>query len=482
MPIRRVHLVAVGGVGMASLAGMLRERGYEVSGSDENVYPPMSDVLARQGIVVRTPYRAENLEPAPDLVVIGNAVRRTNPEAVAVLERGLPHTSMAEALRTLFLAGKRSLVVAGTHGKTTSTAMLAWVLRAAGRDPSVMVGGEAIDFGGNYSLGAGEDFVVEGDEYDTAFFDKGPKFLHYEPQGLIVNAIEFDHADIYANVEAVLEAFVSLLRIVPKRAPVLACADFPLVEKALYRSGHAADRFGNSPTADWRPSDVRDEGGLTRFRVRRGGRADGEVAIRLMGEMNVRNALGVYSLCRRLDLSPADIGPGLESFRGVRRRQELLFEGDVTVIDDFAHHPTAIAGTIEAVRRRYPGRRLWAVFEPRSNTSRRKIFEKEFATALAGADQAVVAAPYFKTSDPLTEDERLSAEAVVEAIVASGREARTLPDADAILAVLVAETRAGDVVVFMSNGAFGGLPRRLAIELGRRENRAGAARDRDAVG
>ena len=476
----RVHLVAIGGVGMASLAGMLRERGHDVSGSDENVYPPMSDVLARQGIEVRTPYRPENLEPAPDLVVIGNAVRRTNPEAVAVLERNLPYTSMAEALRTLFLAGKRSLVVSGTHGKTTTTALLAWVLRAAGHDPSVMVGGESVDFGGNYRLGAGEDFVVEGDEYDTAFFDKGPKFLHYEPQGLIVNAIEFDHADIYADVEAIIEAFVALLRIVPKRAPVIASADFPLVEKALYRGGHSAERFGFSATADWRPADVRDEGGRTRFRVRRNGREDGEVAMRLMGEMNVRNALAVYALCRRLDLSPADLAPGFESFRGVRRRQELLFEGDVAVIDDFAHHPTAIAGTIEALRRRYPGRRLWAVFEPRSNTSRRKVFQHEFASALAGADRAIVAEPYFKPSDPLTDDDRLSVDEVIASIGDMGREARTLPDADAILAALVDETRAGDVVVFMSNGAFGGLPRRFAEKLGRRAG--DAANERDAVG
>ena len=266
----------------------------------------------------------------------------------------------------------------------------------------------------------------------------------------------------------------------PKRAPVIASADFPLVEKALYRGGHSAERFGFSATADWRPVDVRDEGGRTRFRVRRNGRDDGEVAMRLMGEMNVRNALAVYALCRRLELSPSDVAPGLESFRGVRRRQELLFDGDVAVIDDFAHHPTAIAGTIEALRRRYPGRRLWAVFEPRSNTSRRKVFQHEFASALAGADRAIVAEPYFKPSDPIADHERLSVDEVIAAIGDMGREARTLPDADAILASLVDETRAGDVVVFMSNGAFGGLPRRFAEKLGRRAG--DAANERDAVG
>jgi UDP-N-acetylmuramate: L-alanyl-gamma-D-glutamyl-meso-diaminopimelate ligase len=477
--IRRIHLIAIAGVDMASLAGMLRERGFEVSGSDENVYPPMSDVLAGLGITVKTPYDAANLDPAPDLVIIGNAVRRTNVEAVATLERGLPYTSMAEALRILFLAGKRSLVVAGTHGKTTTTAMLAWVLHAAGRDPSVMVGGAAIDFGGgNYRLGAGEDFVVEGDEYDTAFFDKGPKFLHYEPRGLILNAIEFDHADIYADVEQVTEAFVKLLRLVPKGAPVLACADFPRVETALYRAGRAADRFGVSPTADWRPLDVREEGGRTRFRVRHAGRDEDEVAIRLMGAMNVRNALAVYALCRRLELSPDEILPGLESFRGVRRRQEIVADGAILVLDDFAHHPTAIAGTIEAVRRRYPSRRLWAVFEPRSNTSRRNVFQEDFADALAGADRTLLARAFFKESDPLKEGERLDVDAIVARIRDAGREAETLPDPEAILARLREETRPGDVVVFMSNGAFGGLPRRFAAAS---EERAQPTEDRDRV-
>ncbi|MGH7858093.1 MAG: UDP-N-acetylmuramate--L-alanine ligase, partial [Candidatus Binatia bacterium] len=362
--VRRIHLIAVAGVGMASLAGMLRERGFEITGSDQNVYPPMSTVLERLGIELRTGYRPENLVPPPDLVVVGNAVSRTNPEVAAMLDRGLPYVSMAEALRRFFLAGKRSLVVAGTHGKTTSTAMLAWVLDRAGRHPSVMVGGESIDFEGNFRLGRGEDFVVEGDEYDTAFFDKEAKFLHYEPRALILTSIEFDHADIYRDLDQITQAFVRLLRLVPKGSPVVACADFPRVERALYEGGRSAERFGFSQTAEWRAAGIRDEGGRTRFEVRFQGRPEGEVAMRLMGEMNVRNALGVFALCRRLGLDGDAIREGIESYRGVRRRQEVLVEGAITVIDDFAHHPTAIAGTIEAVRRRYPGRRLWAVFEP----------------------------------------------------------------------------------------------------------------------
>ena len=465
--VRRIHLIAVAGVGMTSLAGMLSRRGYEVSGSDQNVYPPASTLLERFGIAVRQGYAPRNLEPTPDLVIVGNAVSRTNPEVVALLERGLPYLSMAEALRRFFLAGKRSLVVAGTHGKTTSTSMLAWVLHEAGRDPGLMVGGEALDFGGNFRLGDGEEFVVEGDEYDTAFFDKEAKFLHYEPRGLIVTSIEFDHADIYRDVEHVTAAFVKLLKLVPPGDPVIASADFPRVGEALERAGRDAEGFGFSPSARWRAADVRDEDGRTRFRVQLDGRDDGEVALRSMGEMNVRNALGVFALCRRLGLSPEAIRPGLESFHGVRRRQEVLAESPVVVIDDFAHHPTAIAGTLEAVRRRYPGRRLWAIFEPRSNTSRRRVFQEEFPRALAGADRVLLAQVFTKETDALPPDERLSVDEVVARLRAAGRDADALPTTDAILERLETEARDGDVVVFMSNGAFGGLPRRAAEALSR---------------
>jgi UDP-N-acetylmuramate: L-alanyl-gamma-D-glutamyl-meso-diaminopimelate ligase len=463
--VRRIHLIAICGVGMASLASMLKARGFEVTGSDQNIYPPASTLLERSGIALRSGYRPENLEPPPDLVIVGNAVSRSNPEVAAMLDRDLGYLSMPDALHRLFLAGHRSLVVAGTHGKTTSTAMLAWVLEQAGRNPSLMVGGEAVDFDGNFRLGSGEDFVIEGDEYDTAFFDKRPKFLHYAPAGLILTSIEFDHADIYRDIEHVTEAFVGLLRIVPRDGPVIACADFPRVEKALYKAGRPAELFGASQTTDWRAADIRDEGGRTRFQVRFQGRAETEIALRGMGEMNVRNALGVFAFCRKLGLSADEISPGLESFRGVRRRQEVLREGDVTVIDDFAHHPTAIAGTIEAVRRRYSGRRLWAVFEPRSNTSRRRIFQTELTEAMAAADCAVVASVFFKETDRLEESERLSVVGIVESLRRRGRRAETFPDADAIFDHLRSEVRSGDVVVFMSNGAFGGLPRRYADAL-----------------
>jgi UDP-N-acetylmuramate: L-alanyl-gamma-D-glutamyl-meso-diaminopimelate ligase len=465
--VRRVHLIAVSGVAMTSLAGMLKSRGLEVSGSDQNVYPPASTLLERLGIGVRLGYRPENLEPPPDLVIVGNAVSRTNPEVAAMLARGLPYTSMPEAIRCFFLVGKRSLVVAGTHGKTTSTAMLAWVLHCAGRSPSLMLGGESLDFGANFQLGEGEDFVVEGDEYDTAFFDKGPKFLHYETRALILTAIEFDHADIFRDLQHVTDAFVELLKIVPDGAPVVACSDFPQVEKAVREGGRTIERFGLGPGADWRAVHLDDGGGRIRFAVRFEGRLEAELVIRPMGEMNVRNALGVFALCRRLGLSVGDIRPGLESFRGVRRRQEVIREGAVTVIDDFAHHPTAIAATLAAVRARYLGRRLWAVFEPRSNTSRRRTFQKEFAEALRGADVAVIAAVFFKETDPIPEGDRLSVERVVADLVATGREAVTFADNEAILRHLEQSVQSGDVVVFLSNGAFGGLPQQFAARVGR---------------
>jgi UDP-N-acetylmuramate: L-alanyl-gamma-D-glutamyl-meso-diaminopimelate ligase len=325
-----------------------------------------------------------------------------------------------------------------------------------------MVGGDSLDFGGNYRLGGGEDFVLEGDEYDTAFFDKGPKFLHYEPRGVVVTAVEFDHADIYRDLDHVVAAFVSLLRIVPPESPVLVSADFPHTEAVVRGAGREVERFGFAISADWLATDVRDEGGRTRFVVRRHGRAEGELALLAMGPMNVRNALGVYALARAIGLSSDEIRGGLESFRGVRRRQEILREEPVTVIDDFAHHPTAIAATLEAVRARYPGRKLHAVFEPRSNTSRRRTFQKEFAKALAAADSSVVASVFFKESDPLPPGERLAVGEIVLELLASGREATTLPDDNAILAHLKHTVEPGEVVVFLSNGAFGGLPHRFA--------------------
>jgi UDP-N-acetylmuramate: L-alanyl-gamma-D-glutamyl-meso-diaminopimelate ligase len=469
-PARRIHLIAICGVAMSALAGMLKQRGYQVSGSDENVYPPISTLLERLGIAIRSGFRAENLAERPDLVVVGNKVSRTNPEVEALLASDLAYVSLPQALAELFIADHRAVVVAGTHGKTTSTALLAWVLEQAGRDPSVMVGGDVLDFGGNYKLGGGNDFVIEGDEYDTAFFDKGPKFLHYRPQALLLTAVEFDHADIYRDLAHVKDAFRQLVAILPKTAPLVVATDFP----------HARDVAKKHPGiipfglgAEWQATNLRDNGTYTSFDVVHQGTTECTARIQLPGGINARNALGVFVMARALGLRTAQILPGLQSFRGVARRQELVgeFHG-ITVIDDFAHHPTAVAGVIAAVRSRYPRRRLWAVFEPRSNTSRRKVFQREYVEAFAAADQVIIGGVFHKATDSVAETELFSPEQLADDLAArgrpaSGRQARAIADVDAIAAVLCAEARPADVILLMSNGSFGGLREKLGQGLSR---------------
>jgi UDP-N-acetylmuramate: L-alanyl-gamma-D-glutamyl-meso-diaminopimelate ligase len=459
----RIHLIAICGVAMSALAGMLKQRGYEVSGSDENVYPPISTLLERLGIPIRHGFHAENLADRPDLVVVGNKVSRTNPEVEALLASDLSYVSLPQALAELFITDRHSIVVAGTHGKTTSTAMLAWVLEQAGRDPSVMVGGDALDFGGNYKLGGGTAFVIEGDEYDTAFFDKGPKFLHYRPQALLLTAVEFDHADIYRDLAHVKDAFRQLVAILPKTAPLVVATDFP----------HARDVAKKHPTvitfglgAEWQATNLRDNGTHTIFDVVHRGTTEGTAYLQLPGGINARNALGVFVTARALGLRTAEILPGLQSFRGVARRQELVGEWrGVTLVDDFAHHPTAVAGAIAALRSRYPRRRLWAVFEPRSNTSRRKVFQREYAAAFAAADQVIIGGVFHKATDAVAESELFSPEHLADDLVHRGGQARAIADVDAIAAALDADARPGDVILLMSNGSFGGLREKLVATL-----------------
>lgn len=462
VPNAYIHLIAVAGVGMAALAAMLKERGYRVTGSDQSVYPPMSDFLAQTGIGVMQGYRAENLSPAPDLVIVGNAVSRTNPEVMALLETNIPYVSFPQAVGQFFLEGKRSLVVAGTHGKTTSTAMLAWVLEQAGRQPGLFVGGLSRNFGRGYQIGAGEFFAIEGDEYDTAFFDKGPKFLHYRPQAVLLNAIEFDHADIYRDLEHVKSSFHRLLDIVPIGAPVLVCSDFPAALEVAQTSGKPFATFGFAEQAHWQVREAVDDGHSFSFTVVLGQKEIGRFSTPLMGRMNVRNALGVSALCLMVGLSPAEIAPGLSTFLGVERRQEIVGEAKgITVIDDFAHHPTAVAVTIEAVRLRYPGRRLWAVFEPRSNTCRRRIFQKPLTDALALADHVVIGPVFTKPQDPVAAADLFSPAELTEDLQTLGRQAHAGQGTEEICDFLATNCPAGDVVLVMSNGAFGGLPRKL---------------------
>ncbi len=462
---RHVHLIAVAGVGMASLAGMLRAGGYHVTGSDQAVYPPMSTVLADLGIAVREGYRPENLLPRPDLVVVGNAMSRGNPEVEAMLSAGIPYCSMPEALMRFFMADRRRAVVVGTHGKTTTSALLAWVLHETGGDPSFMIGGATRNFPQNFRLGSGPWFVAEGDEYDTAFFDKGPKFLHYDPDALLLNAIEFDHADIYRDLDHVKSAFRTLLERLGPSAVVAASADFPEVRAVVAASGRRAVFFGDGPAASWRAEEVRDDGAVTHFTIVT---PEGERFVAVLavpGAMNVANALGVAALTRAMDLPLRGVVEAFASFRGVKRRQEVIAEGrGITVIDDFAHHPTAVAATLAALRARYPARRLWALFEPRSNTTRRRVFQEAFADAFAAANRVTFGAVHRR--EQLAEDERLSIDELMATLARRGVASESCEDAEAIAALVAAQVASGDVVVLMSNGGFGGLAGKLIAALG----------------
>lgn len=469
--MRKVHLIAACGVGMASLAGMLKEKGFEVTGSDADVYPPMSDQLARLGIPLRSPYAAGNIPADADLVVVGNAVSRDNPECVETVRRGLPMLSMPQAVAEYFIRGKESLVVAGTHGKTTTTSLLAWCLYALGADPSFLVGGVPKNFPVSYRVGGGRHFVIEGDEYDTAWFDKGPKFLHYLPRIVLLTSVEFDHADIYRDLEHLKESFRKLVRIVPEDGLLVACADYASVVEAaagarcpvvFYGTGDAA---GSAPGAP-RPWAVREGTGdpaRPGFRMRRNGR-EHAFAFPLAGRHNAANAAAAAIALLHLGYSPDRIGEALSAFQGVRRRQEVVGEfGGVLVIDDFAHHPTAVRETIRAVRGRYPGRPVTAIFEPRSNTSRRKVFQAEFARALAEADSAILAGVF--GADRIPPEERLDPAAVVDAVRRAGREAEYLPDVGRIVERVASRARPGDLVLVMSNGGFGGIQGKLAAAL-----------------
>ena len=464
--IRHIHLIGVAGSAMAALAGMLSMRGFRVTGSDNQLYEPTASLLKGLAIEVRTDYAAANLTPPPDLVVVGNVVPRANPEAQALLASAIPYLSMPEALWHLFLRDRRVLMVTGTHGKTTSTAMMAHVLTAAGRDPSMLVGGVARDFATNYRLGAGPDFVIEGDEYDTAFFDKGPKFLHYHARGAIITAVEFDHADIYRDLDHVKSSFRALVAPMDEARVLAVCADFPA---ALEVSAGARARrvtFGLR-AGEFRATDIAIGPAGARFSIARDGHAVArDLELPIGGRMNVANALGVWLLLREFGVSEAELAHGLRTFGGVKRRQEIVGEArGVVVIDDFAHHPTAIGVTLEAIAERYAGRRLLAAFEPRSNTARRGVFQQGFAAAFDRAARVYLGAVYFKQNDPIPADARLDTDALAGAIASRGPVAAAFPSTDAILAAIVADARPGDVIVCMSNGPFDRLPQRLIAAL-----------------
>ncbi len=449
---------------MASLAGMLQQRGHKVTGSDSAVYPPMSDFLAALGINVSQPYSECNLEPPPDLVIVGNAISRGNPELERVLDERIPFASLPQVLYNEFLRGRERLVVAGTHGKTTTTSMLAWIFQVAGRSPSFLIGGIAENFGTSFQLGSGPHFLLEGDEYDTAFFDKGPKFLHYLPDAAILTSVEFDHADIYRDLDAVKTAFRHLVNLVPRRGRVVAYDGNPNVDECVARALCQVERYGFSESANWRIVDLVFEPARTRWSVLREGSRWADFEFALAGEHNVLNAAAAAALAAHYGIAPGAIAQALRTFKSVKRRLEVKAEvNGITLIDDFAHHPTAIAETLKALRTRYSGRRLWALLEPRSNTLRRNVFQEDLADSLALADRVVIAAVF--KSEAIPEAERLDPGAVVTALNRRGTPARQLADADAIVAAVAPELVPGDVVAVLSNGGFGGIYEKLPARL-----------------
>ncbi|HTP49332.1 MAG TPA: UDP-N-acetylmuramate:L-alanyl-gamma-D-glutamyl-meso-diaminopimelate ligase [Anaeromyxobacteraceae bacterium] len=466
--VKRVHLVGVCGTGMGSFAGMLKAAGYEVTGSDENVYPPMSTQLERWGIEAWSGYRPENLDRArPDVVVVGNVVRAVNPEAAAVRERGLAHVSFPQALGELFIAPRHGVVVVGTHGKTTTSALMAFVLHRAGRDPSFLVGGVTRDFDGNFRIGRGEHFVVEGDEYDTAYFDKGPKFLHYRPRTAIFTSCEMDHADIYRDETHYRSAFERFVALLPRDGFLAACATWPSVVELAGRAACEVESYSVEHRADWEARDLSLAADGARFRLVRRGRALGAVRLAVGGAHNVENALGVAAAATRLGLGFEEIAAGLEEFRGVRRRQEVRGSaGGVTVVDDFAHHPTAVSRTLAAIRGSFPGARLLACFEPRSNTSRRSLHQEEYGRSFGDAARVFLLRP--APTDRVPEAERLDVDRLARDIAASGRPARACGAVEEMVEAVCSEARPGDVVVAMSNGAFGGIWEKLLAALGAR--------------
>ncbi|MEO8726536.1 MAG: UDP-N-acetylmuramate:L-alanyl-gamma-D-glutamyl-meso-diaminopimelate ligase [Acidobacteriaceae bacterium] len=464
--MKSVYLIGICGTAMASLAGLLKAKGMEVRGSDAAAYPPMSTRLIQMGIAVAPSYDARNLDPRPDLVVVGNAISRGNMELERVLDEHIPLASMADVLHREFLAHKSALVVAGTHGKTTTTSMLAWIFETAGRPPSFLIGGVAENFrtdsgGGSYAWNEGScEFIIEGDEYDTSFFDKGPKFLHYFPDAAILTSVEFDHADIYRDLDAVKTAFKRLVNLVPRRGRIIARDADENVTECLAKAFCAVERYGFQEESHWRVRNVEYRPEKTLWSLERGGRPWGDFEMSLAGEYNVLNAAAAAALASRQGIELATIQQALATFKSVKRRLEVRAVVDgITIIDDFAHHPTAIAETLKALRTRYPNARLWAVLEPRSNTLRRNVFENELVDALAHADQIVIASVF--KSEAIPELQRLSLETVLAMLKSKGKPALQLADADAIVAEIAGQLRTGDVVAILSNGGFDGIYEKL---------------------
>jgi UDP-N-acetylmuramate: L-alanyl-gamma-D-glutamyl-meso-diaminopimelate ligase len=459
--MKHYHLIGICGTAMASLAGMLQARGHRVTGSDQNVYPPMSTMLSELGINVPQGFAAEHLTPAPDCVIVGNAIPRGNPEVEETLKRKLLYNSQAAIVKEEFIRGRHSLAVAGTHGKTTTTSIAAWVIDQGGLDPTFLIGGVAQNFGTSFRVTDSDYFIIEADEYDTAYFDKGPKFMHYLPELAIVNNIEFDHADIYKDLDAVKLAFRRFMNLVPANGRLIAGWDSPNVRDVVESFGAklftTVETFGTGDGAKWQVRNADFSGGLSKFEVVCEDRLWDKFETPLLGEFNLLNCLAVIIAADAWGVSRDRIREALATFKNVKRRAEIRGERrGVIVIDDFAHHPTAVRETLRALRSRYADRRLVAIFEPRSWSSRLAVFQNDYANAFAAADYVVIASVF--DSAKVTEKGRaLDTGELIEAISQQGKPAFALPDADQIVTHIVPELREGDVVAIMSNGGFGGI-------------------------
>ena len=462
--IAHIHIMGICGTAMAALAGMLLQSGYTISGSDRQVYPPMSDFLAQLGIPVFNGYARENLTPRPDLVIVGNVITRSNPEAVALAKSGIPYLSLPQALAHFYIRNRVSLVVAGTHGKTTTSSLLASALYRAGLDPTFMIGGIVREFSGNFRIGAGPYFVAEGDEYDTAFFDKGSKFLHYQPKIAILTSIEFDHADIFADLDAIKRTFRKFVELIPEDGLLVACLDDPNVAEIAAEARCPVQGYGLDRSLEWSLSDVRIERGLTHFSAWRGGDKWADLSVRLPGRHNCLNSLAVTAVLRHIGLDPESVHQGLQTFGGVKRRQEVRgIEYGVTVIDDFAHHPTAVRETLQALKAAYSGQRLIAVFEPRTNSSRRAIFQQDYVTAFDAADRVLLREPVPLAN--IAESEMFSCTMLAADLRQRGLAAESWPDTDQLLAHLMEMVESGDVIAILSNGGFDNIHIRLLEKL-----------------
>ena len=462
--IKSIYLIAICGTGMASLAGLLQKSGYLVTGSDANIYPPMSTLLKSSGIDIKSGYQRNNITADIDQVIVGNTVSKDNPEVLAVQEKGIPYISFPEAIKKFYLKNQKSLVVTGTHGKTTTTALLSWVLHSAKRKPGFMVGGWMKNFDGNHAIPEGKFFVSEGDEYDTAFFDKGPKFLHYSPFASILTGIEFDHADIYRDLDHIKNSFRKFVNIIHPSGFLLAAFSDKNVQDVLADASCQVETYGFSSSADWVIGDYKFVSGKGYFTLSHQNVNVANFNLPMIGRHNIQNATSVAVMGLKLGLTTQEIQEGFHTFKGIKRRQEVLgVKNGVTVIDDFAHHPTAIQLTLEGIKEAYPGQRIWAIFEPRSATCKRKVFEDRLPKSFTPADLVIIADLF--APDKIDPKDRLNPELVVENINNDGGDAYFIPDTEALINKLITECRPKDVLLIMSSGGFSGIHQKLIARL-----------------